>query len=115
MMQMKFTKDEIRTSLLNNRYDEVMATYLLLDEKRANLSVSSEIFLTLQCQGYFRFCERGWSFPQYFQGHLTFVGLFLTLFHCKVKSQIFAGVFGHLRQPLLNTPALKNTVRFPTS
>ena len=48
MMQMKFTKDEIRTSLLNNRYDEVMATYLLLDEKRANLSVSSEIFLTLQ-------------------------------------------------------------------
>ena len=48
MMQMKFTKDEIRTSLLNNRYDEVMATYLLLDEKRANLSVSSEIFLTIQ-------------------------------------------------------------------
>ena len=46
MMQMKFTKDEIRTSLLNNRYDEVMATYLLLDEKRANLSVSSEMLLT---------------------------------------------------------------------
>lgn len=37
---MNFTKDEIRTSLLNNRYDEVMATYLLLDEKRPNLSVS---------------------------------------------------------------------------
>ena len=43
MIQMKFTKEEIRTSLLNNRYDEVMATYLLLDEKRANLSVSSEM------------------------------------------------------------------------
>lgn len=41
MIQMKFTKEEIRTSLLNNRYDEVMATYLLLDEKRANLSVST--------------------------------------------------------------------------
>ena len=40
MIQMNFTEEEIRTSLLNNRYDEVMATYLLLDEKRANLSVS---------------------------------------------------------------------------
>ncbi|CAB3994469.1 MAP microtubule affinity-regulating kinase 3 isoform X4 [Paramuricea clavata] len=40
MMQMNFTKEEIRTSLLNNRYDEVMATYLLLDEKRANLSIT---------------------------------------------------------------------------
>ena len=44
MIQMNFTKEEIRTSLLNNRYDEVMATYLLLDEKRANLSVGSQIF-----------------------------------------------------------------------
>jgi hypothetical protein len=44
MIQMNFTKEEIRTSLLNNRYDEVMATYLLLDEKRANLSVSSGFF-----------------------------------------------------------------------
>ncbi|XP_046849184.1 serine/threonine-protein kinase MARK2-like isoform X2 [Xenia sp. Carnegie-2017] len=41
MRQMNFTKDEIRTSLLNNRYDEVMATYLLLDEKRPNLSITS--------------------------------------------------------------------------
>ncbi len=47
MIQMNFTKEEIRTSLLNNRYDEVMATYLLLDEKRANLSVSSEIYFLL--------------------------------------------------------------------
>ena len=39
MIQMNFTKEEIKTSLLNNRYDEVMATYLLLDDKRANLSV----------------------------------------------------------------------------
>ena len=47
MIQMNFTKEEIRTSLLNNRYDEVMATYLLLDEKRANLSVCSQIFFLI--------------------------------------------------------------------
>lgn len=47
MIQMNFTEEEIRTSLLNNRYDEVMATYLLLDEKRANLTVCSQVFFPI--------------------------------------------------------------------
>ena len=36
MMRMGFSADEIKDSLLNNKYDEVMATYLLLDEKRVS-------------------------------------------------------------------------------
>ncbi|XP_028513871.1 MAP/microtubule affinity-regulating kinase 3 isoform X3 [Exaiptasia diaphana] len=39
MLQMGFTKDEITESLSNNRYDEVMATYLLLDERRLTISL----------------------------------------------------------------------------
>ena len=36
---MGFSRDEIQEALANNRYDEVMATYLLLDEKRQKLTV----------------------------------------------------------------------------
>ncbi|XP_031564129.1 serine/threonine-protein kinase MARK2-like isoform X2 [Actinia tenebrosa] len=39
MLQMGFSKDEIHDSLTNNRYDEVMATYLLLDERSQSLSL----------------------------------------------------------------------------
>ena len=39
MLQMGFSRDEIQEALTNNRYDEVMATYLLLDEKRQKLTV----------------------------------------------------------------------------
>lgn len=39
MLQMGFSRDEIQEALANNRYDEVMATYLLLDEKRQKLTV----------------------------------------------------------------------------
>ena len=39
MIKMGFSSDEIKDSLLNNKYDEVMATYLLLDEKRVRLKV----------------------------------------------------------------------------
>ena len=41
MLQMGFSRDEIGEALTNNRYDEVMATYLLLDEKRQKLTVSN--------------------------------------------------------------------------
>ena len=40
MLQMGFSRDEIQEALSNNRYDEVMATYLLLDERRQKLTVS---------------------------------------------------------------------------
>ncbi|XP_032225783.2 MAP/microtubule affinity-regulating kinase 3 isoform X5 [Nematostella vectensis] len=40
MLQMGFTRDEIYEALSNNRYDEVMATYLLLDEKRQGLTLN---------------------------------------------------------------------------
>ena len=40
MLQMGFSRDEIQEALINNRYDEVMATYLLLDERRQKLTVS---------------------------------------------------------------------------
>ena len=43
---MGFSRDEIQEALTNNRYDEVMATYLLLDEKRQKLTVRL-IFLVL--------------------------------------------------------------------
>ena len=46
MLQMGFSRDEIQEALTNNRYDEVMATYLLLDEKRQKLTVRL-IFLVL--------------------------------------------------------------------
>ena len=39
MLQMGFSRDEIQEALANNRYDEVMATYLLLDERRQKLTV----------------------------------------------------------------------------
>ena len=41
---MGFSHDEIQESLSNNRYDEVMATYLLLDERRQKLTVSLDFF-----------------------------------------------------------------------
>lgn len=41
MIKMGFSSDEIKDSLLNNKYDEVMATYLLLDEKRVRLKLTS--------------------------------------------------------------------------
>lgn len=34
MVKMGFSLDEIQESLKNNKYDEVMAIYLLLDENR---------------------------------------------------------------------------------
>ncbi|RMX50129.1 hypothetical protein pdam_00002898 [Pocillopora damicornis] len=40
MLQMGFSRDEIGEALTNNRYDEVMATYLLLDEKRQKLTLN---------------------------------------------------------------------------
>ncbi|XP_068729199.1 MAP/microtubule affinity-regulating kinase 3-like isoform X1 [Montipora capricornis] len=40
MLQMGFSRDEIQEALANNRYDEVMATYLLLDEKRQKLTLN---------------------------------------------------------------------------
>ena len=40
MMRMGFSADEIKDSLLTNKYDEVMATYLLLDEKRVSTFTS---------------------------------------------------------------------------
>lgn len=40
MMRMGFSADEIKDSLLTNKYDEVMATYLLLDEKRVSTLTS---------------------------------------------------------------------------
>lgn len=45
MLQMGFSRDEIQEALSNNRYDEVMATYLLLDERRQKLTVSNISFL----------------------------------------------------------------------
>lgn len=53
MLQMGFSRDEIQEALANNRYDEVMATYLLLDERRQKLTVRL-IFLCpkhLSCVG----------------------------------------------------------------
>jgi len=44
---MGFSRDEIQEALSNNRYDEVMATYLLLDERRQKLTVSNLSFVTL--------------------------------------------------------------------
>jgi len=44
---MGFSRDEIQEALSNNRYDEVMATYLLLDERRQKLTVSDLSFVTL--------------------------------------------------------------------
>ncbi|XP_073249313.1 MAP/microtubule affinity-regulating kinase 3-like isoform X5 [Porites lutea] len=40
MLQMGFSRDEIQEALANNRYDEVMATYLLLDERRQKLTLN---------------------------------------------------------------------------
>lgn len=48
MLQMGFSRDEIQEALTNNRYDEVMATYLLLDEKRQKLTV--RLILVLHCK-----------------------------------------------------------------
>lgn len=36
---MGFSSDEIKDSLMSNKYDEVMATYLLLDDKRVSALV----------------------------------------------------------------------------
>lgn len=44
MLQMGFSREEIHEALSNNRYDEVMATYLLLDERRQKLTVSNISF-----------------------------------------------------------------------
>ncbi|EDO30768.1 predicted protein [Nematostella vectensis] len=55
MLQMGFTRDEIYEALSNNRYDEVMATYLLLDEKRQgltrNVSSLTVLFFSFQLNG----------------------------------------------------------------
>lgn len=37
MMQMGFSLEEIRDSLISQKYDEVMATYLLLDYKNSEV------------------------------------------------------------------------------
>jgi len=45
MMRMGFSADEIKESLVTNKYDEVMATYLLLDEKRVRRFLPSAFFV----------------------------------------------------------------------
>ena len=49
MVKMGFSVDEIRDALMTNKYDEVMATYLLLDEKRVRSEddILEKIDLTL--------------------------------------------------------------------
>lgn len=39
MVTMGFSREEIHESLVNQKYDEVMATYLLLGRKPAEVSV----------------------------------------------------------------------------
>ena len=41
MVQMGFTSKEIRESLAENRYDEVCATYMLLERELGDSNVSS--------------------------------------------------------------------------
>ncbi|XP_065068369.1 MAP/microtubule affinity-regulating kinase 3-like isoform X3 [Rhopilema esculentum] len=47
MIRMGFSADEIKESLTNNKYDEVMATYILLDEKRIAAKLSSHDNISL--------------------------------------------------------------------
>lgn len=76
MMRMGFSADEIRDSLMTNKYDEVMATYLLLDEKRVStflpnthipksvevISVVNSLFSPLGWMGaYQQFVVLGWG------------------------------------------------------
>ena len=46
MVKMGFTLSEIQESLKSNKYDEVMATYLLLDETRLTSSDAIHIDAT---------------------------------------------------------------------
>lgn len=46
MVKMGFTMGEIQEALKSNKYDEVMATYLLLDETRLTSSDSIHIDAT---------------------------------------------------------------------
>ena len=45
MIRMGFSSDEIQDSLMSNKYDEVMATYLLLDEKRVSYLIGNNDIL----------------------------------------------------------------------
>ena len=69
MLQMGFSRDEIQEALANNRYDEVMATYLLLDERRQKLTVRL-IFLCLN--------------------HLSCVGLKAVMIICRQSHPAFS-------------------------
>ena len=47
---MGFSSDEIQDSLMSNKYDEVMATYLLLDEKRVSRLVKNNGIYIIKSQ-----------------------------------------------------------------
>lgn len=47
MLQMGFFQEELQESLINQKYDEVMATYLLLDYRNSEVFVNAHTYITL--------------------------------------------------------------------
>lgn len=43
MLQMGFSQDEIQDSLVNQKYNDVMATYLLLDYRNSEVRTSTTV------------------------------------------------------------------------